>query len=292
MRMCRIGRSGSILRQHDHTGDRLGEHGEAPPARDPVIGVCAAYERASWSFWDMDAAIVASTYLSHLAHGDAVPLALIPSEQTIAHADDLVGRLDGLLLLGGADVDPAFYGQAHEPELEATVPLRDRTEIALVQAAMRRRLPVLGICRGLHVMNVATGGSLHQHIGVRAGATHRKVPGSLDVETEHGVEIAQGSRLAQVMGDGPRTVNSHHHQAVDRIGEGGTVSAVSRDDGLVEALEWEGPAFAVGVQWHPEAAEIGGIIQHFIDECRAALVEQTSADSPRKRGERSHHGNA
>ncbi|GAA3936295.1 gamma-glutamyl-gamma-aminobutyrate hydrolase family protein [Microbacterium soli] len=248
----------------------VGDPGEPSAAPRPLIGICAAYERASWSFWDMEAALVASTYLEHLAHGEAVPLAFIPSEQTIAEADDLVGRIDGLLLLGGADVDPAHYGAEPEPELEATVPLRDRSEIALVQAAVRRQIPVLGICRGLHVMNVATGGTLHQHIGEHADSTHRKAPGHLDETTAHEVEVMAGSRLGAAIGAGVQEVNSHHHQAVDRLGDGARVTAISPGDGLAEAVEWDSPVFTLGVQWHPEAAQLGGIIHQFIEECRTA----------------------
>src|SRR5690606_39024393 len=173
---CPTGKWGCILSQHDVTTGAAGRAG-LPVPRSPVIGICAAYERTSWSIWSMDAAIVASTYLEHLAHEGALPLALIPSDATVEHADELVSRVDGLLLLGGADVDPAQYGADRHPDLEATVPLRDRSEIALTQAAVRRGIPVLGICRGLHLMNVATGGSLHQHIGVHAERTHRRAPG-------------------------------------------------------------------------------------------------------------------
>jgi putative glutamine amidotransferase len=245
-----------------------------------VIGICAAYERAAWSIWSMDAAIVARTYLEHLAHDGAVPLALIPSDATVEHADELVSRVDGLLLLGGADVDPAEYGADRHPDLEATVPLRDRSEIALTQAAVRRGIPVLGICRGLHLMNVATGGSLHQHIGVHAERTHRRAPGRLDETTAHSIEVAQDSRLAAAIGGGAHEVNSHHHQAVDRLGEGARVTAISPDDGLVEAVEWDGPAFTVGVQWHPEAEQLGGIIQRFLDECRAGDPAPATAETP------------
>jgi len=253
------------LRQHDDTTSAAG-------SADPlVIGVCAAYERAAWSFWNQEAAIVSSTYLGHLALGGAVPLGLIPSEETIAHADDVVARIDGLLLIGGADVDPAFYGAERDPALEATVPLRDRSEIALAKTAMRRGVPVLGICRGLHILNVATGGSLVQHIGEDADRTHRRSPGSLGADTEHGIEVEPRSRLAAAIGAGHHDVNSHHHQAVARVGDGGTVTAVSVGDGIAEAVEWDCSAFAVGVQWHPEVAAPGGIIQHFVSECRAAL---------------------
>jgi len=227
----------------------------------------------------MDAAIVASTYLTHLADASAIPLGLIPSKETIAHAGDLIERVDGLLLLGGADVDPSFYGAEPQPALEATVPIRDRSEIALVVAAMERGVPVLGICRGLHIMNVATGGTLHQDIGAAAQLTHRRAPGHLDQSTDHRIDVVGDSRLGRALGAGLHDVNSHHHQAVDRLGRGATVTATSVDDGLIEAVEWDSPAFSMGVQWHPEAAPVGGIVSHFIDEIRRTVGERPSRTS-------------
>lgn len=231
----------------------------------PVIGVCAAYEKVRWSFWDMDAAVVASTYLRHIAEADAVPLALIPSAQTEAEAEALIARVDGLLLLGGADISPGAYGQMPVPELEQTVPLRDESEIALARAARAAGIPVLGICRGLHLLNVATGGTLIQDIGELGPGRHRAAYGRLDESTHHGISVAAGSVLASVVGEGAQTVNSHHHQAVDRLGDGGVVSAVCEEDGVIEAVEWDPDGFTVGVQWHPEAMEPGGIIAAFID---------------------------
>lgn len=216
----------------------------------------------------MDAAVVASTYLRHLAHGNAIPLAFIPSEQTIAAAETLVRRVDGLLLLGGADIDPACYNATPEPTLEATVPLRDRSEIALVAAAIRIGTPVFGICRGLHVMNVAAGGTLQQDIGEIGPSRHRKAPGRLDEGTHHDIEVLPGSQLERAIGAGTHKVNSHHHQAVAQLGQGARVTATSPIDSLVEAVEWDTPGFAVGVQWHPEAGQPGGTIEHFLAVCR------------------------
>ena len=244
-----------------------------------VIGVCAAYERARWSFWDMPAAIVASTYLSHLAHDGATPVAFIPSEATIDSAERLVGTVDGLLLLGGADVDPAMYGETPGELLEATVPLRDRSEIALVRAAMAQGVPVFGVCRGLHVMNVATGGTLVQDIGVLGDARHRKAPGRLDGPTFHEADVAANSFVADALGAGLTTVNSHHHQAVKRVGSGGRVTAVSPEDGVVEAVEWSERGFALGVQWHPEAADIDGLFRVFLDECRARVSREANVSN-------------
>lgn len=244
----------------------------------PIIGVCAAYERARWSIWDMPAAILPSTYLEHLAHSGAVPLAFIPSEQTISHAQELIGRVDGLLLLGGADVDPSQYGEEPDPKLEPTVLIRDRTEMALVRAAMEKNVPILGVCRGMQVMNVVTGGTLIQDIGAIGSERHRPTPGYLDDAATHSIVIEPDSWIGQVYGDTTR-VNSHHHQVVRTLGRGGQITATSPDDGVIEAIEWDTPALTVGVQWHPEASELGGVIARFIDACpnRATSNQNTGS---------------
>ncbi len=234
--------------------------------RAPIIGICSAYEQAQWSFWDMPAAVVGSTYLNHVAHGGAVPLAFVPSKHTIDNAPELIGRVDGLLLLGGADVDPSQYGEAPDSMLEATVPVRDATEIALLRAALNRGTPVLGICRGLHIMNVATGGTLTQDIGNLGLERHRRVPGRLDSATFHPITTEPHSLVNRIFGDSAIT-NSHHHQAVNSVGEGGWITARSSEDGVIEAIEWNSPNYAVGVQWHPEAGEMGGIIGQFLTAC-------------------------
>lgn len=259
-----------------------------------VIGVCAAFERARWSFWDMPAAIVASTYLSHLAHDGATPVALIPSEATIGSAERLIGTVDGLLLVGGADVDPDMYGEQPDALLEATVPLRDRSEIALVRAALAQGVPVFGVCRGLHVMNVATGGTLVQDLGELGDSRHRKAPGRLDEPTFHKVDVAANSSVAEALGTGSAMVNSHHHQAVKRIGAGGTATAISPEDGVIEAVEWTEHGFALGVQWHPEAAELDGLFRVFLDECRArASREGNQSDHQEQAREKEpENGNA
>ena len=142
--------------------------------------------------------------------------------------------------------------EAH-PETADTVPERDAFEIALVRAAIERDLPVLGICRGIQLINVACGGTLVQHLPDRLGHhEHRRVPGSFD-GAEHDVILTEGSLAARVAGELAHATKSHHHQGVDRLGEGLVVSGVSALDGLVEAIELPGRRFVLGVQWHPEA---------------------------------------
>lgn len=237
--------------------------GPAEPAR-PVIGICAARERAAWSFWDQDAALVAGTYLGAVRHGGGLPVGLAPEALSAADVESLIGRVDGLLLIGGADLDPACYGQKRSAKTEATYRERDEFELALVRAAFAADLPVLGVCRGLQILNVATGGDLHQHLGDNGFDEHRRAPGSLGEDTHHEVEIEPGSLLARVTGTVRETVNSHHHQGIAAVGEGGRVVARSLPDGVVEAIEWPRLRHALGVQWHPEALEL--------DRTVAALV--------------------
>ncbi|GAA2620056.1 gamma-glutamyl-gamma-aminobutyrate hydrolase family protein [Dactylosporangium fulvum] len=219
----------------------------------PVIGICAAYERAAWAFWDQPAAIVAGTYVDKVRAAGGVPVALIPDPRVADDPGLLLGRVDGLLLVGGADIDPPAYGARRSPRTEATVPLRDRSEIALASAALAADLPVLGICRGLQILNVATGGTLHQHLPDEGFAEHRAAPGRLDGPAMHPVATAPGSLAEALAGPGVQSVNSHHHQGIARIGTGAVVTAWSLPDKLPEALEWPAHRYALGVQWHPEA---------------------------------------
>jgi putative glutamine amidotransferase len=242
---------------------------DSEPRRRPLIGICAAWDRAAWSFWHQDAAVVAGTYLRAVRRAGGLPVVLAPAPLDDADIESLNTCVDGLLLIGGADLDPACYGQPATARTEVTMRLRDEFELALVRAAFERDLPVLGICRGLQVLNVATGGSLHQHLADAGFAEHRPVPGSLDESTCHAVEVEPASLLA-VTGRGPVTVNSHHHQGVDRVGTGGWVIARSLPDHLVEAVEWPHMRYALGVQWHPESLEL--------DSTMAGLVA-TAADS-------------
>lgn len=242
----------------------------------PLIGICAARERAAWSFWDQDAALVAGTYLDAVRRGGGLPVLLAPEALSAVEADALTGRVDGLLLIGGADLDPACYGQERTSRTEATYLRRDEFELALARAAFAADLPVLGICRGLQILNVATGGSLHQHLGDAGFGEHRPLPGSLGEETFHEVELEPGSLLARAAGAVRETVNSHHHQGIDAVGEGGRVVARSLPDGVVEGIEWPHLDHALGVQWHPEAMELDATVADLVAAARrraAAAVE-------------------
>jgi putative glutamine amidotransferase len=180
------------------------------------------------------------TYMLSLQAAGAMPVVLPP----VGDAEAVLDRLDGICLSGGPDLDPEAYG-AHDrhPQLGETEPSLDAFELALARAALARGVPVLGVCRGAQALNVAAGGTLHQHLD-----GHRQSePGTV---TTHVVEIAPESRLARIVGAGPLAVNSFHHQAVDRLGAGLRIVARSAD-GTVEGLE--GAGFTLGVQWHAEA---------------------------------------
>jgi putative glutamine amidotransferase len=210
-----------------------------------VIGLTTYSEPAAMLVWQREFAMLHATYVAatERAGGTAV---LLPPQGT--GAAEVLDRVDGLVLTGGADFDPRRYGQA--PGISTSRPreLRDEWETVLVRVALARGLPLLAVCRGLQILNVALGGTLHQHLPAVTGHDrHQPGPGvfgAVDVTNE------PGSRTAGLIGPRVR-VHCHHHQAVDRLAGGLTVTGRA-DDGTVEAVEVPGPAFAVGVQWHPE----------------------------------------
>lgn len=204
-------------------------------------------------------ALVAESYLTAVRLAGGRPLLLAPEPLVEGDADRLLDRVDGLLLVGGADIDPAGYGALCLPETEPTVPARDRFELELVRTAFRRNLPVLGICRGLQMMNVATGGSLYQDLAAHGFAEHRPAVGRLDQATHHEVAVDEDSRHLRAS-TRVSVVNSHHHQGIAALGDGGKIVARAVHDGNIEAVEWPAQRFALGVQWHPEAMALSATI--------------------------------
>jgi gamma-glutamyl-gamma-aminobutyrate hydrolase PuuD len=210
-----------------------------------VIGLTTYAEPARMLVWHREFAMLHASYVlaTERAGGFAV---LLPPQA--AGADEVLDRIDGLVLTGGADVDPARYGEVPAERTSAPRVARDEWEIALARGALDRDMPLLAICRGLQVLNVALGGSLHQHLPDVAGHEgHQPSPGvfgAVDVTTE------PGTRTAEVIGSRLR-VSCHHHQALARLAPGLKVTGRA-DDGTVEAVEVPGREFAVGVQWHPE----------------------------------------
>jgi gamma-glutamyl-gamma-aminobutyrate hydrolase PuuD len=177
--------------------------------------------------------------------------------------EETLDSLDGLILSGGSDVDPDLYGDERHPETQS-IPERDRAEIALLRAALERDMPVLAICRGSQVLNVAKGGDLVQHLpDVVGDERHRHTSGAF---AEHGVEILPGTRLERVIGD-RAPVKSYHHQGYRRLGEG-LREAARADDGTIEAIEDPSRRFALGVLWHPEEGEDFALFAELVDEAR------------------------
>jgi putative glutamine amidotransferase len=217
----------------------------------PLIGVCAAVERAHFGPWKDEPAVLLPLSYSRAIHGAGGMVAMLPPDRRAGEDPaELLDRIDALVLGGGADIDPGSHGADAHPETVGTNPDRDRFELALARGALERGMPVLGVCRGMQVLNVACGGTLDQHIPERLGhESHRPVPGSW---AEHGVRLEPGSLAATAAGAEQLTVKSHHHQGVDRVGDGLTASAWATDDESVEAIELPGVEFALGVLWHPE----------------------------------------
>ncbi len=231
----------------------------------PVIGVCAAREQARWSFWDRPAHLVSNSYVRAVqgAGGAAV---LLPVDERAA--ERFVEMLEGLLLIGGADVDPRTYGADPEPATEVTYPERDRFEITMANLALERDLPVLGICRGMQILNVARGGTLVQDLAGPDGKNiHRRRLGGFE-DTENHVALEEGSLVARAAGEGVHVARCHHHQAVDELGEGLVITGRAVEDGVAEAIEAADGRWVLGVQWHPEAEDKSAILHAFVEAAR------------------------
>jgi putative glutamine amidotransferase len=224
----------------------------------PAIGICAAVERARWSHWDDEVALVPVAYVAAVQLAGGLPLLVAPDDEVAEKPDALLDKLDALVLTGGADVDPATYGAVPDPQTGATRPERDRFELALAYGAMERGMPLLGICRGGQMVNVACGGTLIQHLpDVVGDDRHLRTPGGF---AEHEVELEAGSLAARAAGATRIAVKSHHHQAVDELGEGLVATGHALPDATVEAIEHPEHDFTLGVLWHPEADERSKIV--------------------------------
>jgi gamma-glutamyl-gamma-aminobutyrate hydrolase PuuD len=220
--------------------------------RKPLIGVTAYEVPASFGHWvDVQTVMAPSTYTRSVLRAGGLPVVVPPMEGV----EQVLDVLDGIVFTGGSDIDPRVYGQEQSEATTGVYRHRDDSELALMQAALDRDLPMLAICRGMQLLNVARGGDLHQHLPdvIPGSEKHRGQPGRF---AEHEVVVEPGTRLASVLGS---TVHTHsfHHQAPDRIGDGLTVSAVA-DDGSVEGIEDPGKTYTVGVLWHPEESVEGG----------------------------------
>ncbi|MFD9128082.1 gamma-glutamyl-gamma-aminobutyrate hydrolase family protein [Kitasatospora sp. NPDC059571] len=207
----------------------------------PVVGITTYQERAAWSIWQQPASLLPQTYVDAVARTGATPVLLPPQPGGTGRLLDL---LDGLVLAGGSDIDPARYGEPPGPDTGPPHPARDAWESELLAGALERDLPLLGVCRGMQLLNVALGGSLVQHLPEDG---HRGGPAQFARQAVH---IRPDSRLGAILGRSAK-VSCYHHQAADRLGTGLQAVAWAGDE-TVEALELPGRRFVLGVQWHPE----------------------------------------
>jgi putative glutamine amidotransferase len=234
----------------------------------PVIGITAYAEQARWGVWEAPAALIPLSYVSAIERAGGRPLLVPPSEDGI---EETLAVLDGLLFSGGSDVDPNAYGAEPHPETNGVRPERDQAELALLEAALARDMPVLAVCRGSQVLNVALGGDLVQHLPEVVGhERHKHTPG---VFADHDVEVLPGTRLRALVGD-RAPVKSHHHQGYGRLGQG-LREAARAEDGTVEALEDPERRFALGVLWHPEEGEDAALFEALVEEARRYRSEQS-----------------
>lgn len=211
--------------------------------RRPRIGLTTYWTDAQWGVWHAPAALVPGTYVDAVVEVGGAPLLLPP----VGSDTSVLEALDGLIVIGGTDVSPSAYGAESLPTT-VSEPRRDETDLALTRGALERGLPLLAICRGAQVLNVALGGNLLQHLpDVLGHDDYRPAPG---VFGKVGYTTSEGSRIAAILGEGG-TSPCFHHQAIDRVADGLRVSARSAD-GVVQAVEWDGPSWALGVQFHPE----------------------------------------
>jgi putative glutamine amidotransferase len=225
----------------------------------PIIGITSYAEEARWGVWNVPAALIPLTYVQAVERAGGRPLLVPPSSDGI---EETLDAFDGLLFSGGSDLDPDLYGADAHPETNGIRLERDRAELALLEAALARDLPVLAVCRGSQVLNVARGGDLVQHLPEVVGdEKHKHTPG---VFADHDVDLKEGTRLQLLLGD-RAPVKSHHHQGYGTIGEG-LVESAWAEDGTVEALEDPSRRFALGVLWHPEAGEDFALFEALVEE--------------------------
>ena len=241
--------------------------------RRPVIGIATALEIASYGVWIGGPCVLLQySYIESIQRAGALALMLPPDPVLIENPDEILDRVDALVLAGGCDVDPARYGQDQHAETVGLVPLRDEFEFALLERAIERDMPTLCICRGMQVLNVARGGTLIQHLpDVIRSDEHRRNIGTFE-GNDHDVELVPGSLAAQAAGSERTLTRSHHHQAIDALGEGLVVTGrTSTDDDLAEAIELPDSSFVLGVQWHPEADEASRIMGALVEEARQRI---------------------
>lgn len=224
----------------------------------PVVGITTYLTPAAWGAWQLDAALVPAAYVRAVTRAGGVPLLVPPG----AAYEETLDSVDGLIFSGGSDLDPELYGEDAHPETDGWVRERDDFELGLMQAALARDMPLLAICRGSQVLNVALGGDLEQHVPDRVETNvHKETPG---VFADHDVAILPGTKLSSLVGE-RADVKSHHHQGYGELGTG-LREAARAPDGTVEALEDPTRRFTLGVLWHPEEGEDLALFEALVRE--------------------------
>jgi gamma-glutamyl-gamma-aminobutyrate hydrolase PuuD len=238
----------------------------------PVIGITTYLTQARFGVWELETALVPASYVKAIEEAGGRPVLIPPSEDAV---EETLDALDGLVFSGGSDLDPETYGQDPHPETKEVHPERDRAELALLETALARDVPVLAVCRGSQVLNVALGGDLVQHLPEVVGdEKHKHTPGEF---ADHDVTLEPETRLGQLLGD-HAPVKSHHHQGFGRLGSG-LREAARAEDGTLEAIEDPSRRFALGVLWHPEAGEDQRLFEALVEEARAARVAFEAASA-------------
>jgi len=242
-------------------------------AGKPIVGVTTYLTQAAWAAWELEAALVPASYVESVAEAGGVPL-LIPPAAALDPAA-VLGAVDGLVFSGGSDLDPELYDADLHPETAGIVRERDEAELVLMRAALEHDLPLLAICRGSQVLNVALGGDLEQHVPDRVGhSLHREVPGTF---SDHEVSISPETRLASILGD-RHEVKSSHHQGFGRLGAGLHESARAWD-GTLEGVEDPTRRFALGVLWHPEEEHDRALFEALVAEASAYRAARSVPNS-------------
>jgi putative glutamine amidotransferase len=235
------------------------------PAR-PTVGITAATERVSYGPWEKVPAVMSPMrYVRAVQRAGGRAVLLPPDPEDARDPGGVLGLIDALLLTGGAgDLDPALYGEERHPKTGPVQEERDAYELALARAVLEREVPILGVCRGMQVLNVAYGGTIEQHVPDAVGhEEHRHTPGTF---ADHEVRLEPGSLAARAAGTELTAVKSHHHQGVREVGEGLRVTGWSTMDDIVEALEDPSQPFVLGVLWHPEEEEESQLIKALVSE--------------------------
>src|ERR671923_642220 len=228
----------------------------------PLIGITTYVEEARWGHWQATAALIPHAYVRAVECAGGRALLVPPGADGVKETLD---ALDGLLLSGGNDVDPATYGADSHRRTAGVDPQRDRAELALLEGALARDMPVLAVCRGSQLLNVARGGDLVQHLPDAVGdEKHRE---TLGVFSDHGVRVDADSRIGALVGE-RAPVKSHHHQGFGRLGQGLRESAWA-DDGTLEGIEDPSKRFVLGVLWHPEEGEDASLFEALVASARA-----------------------